>query len=370
MKLIPIYNRYKELLCEVQVDDDDYEYLTQFKWHSTYKNVSENEVMYYARRSHINNGKEIGIYMHREIMGVTDPNIFVDHIDCNPINNQKSNLRTCTRSQNVINSKSTGKSKYKGVIYNKVNNGKGKEYEYWEAFIKIKNSKNKRRNFPFNENGEKMAAIQYNEWAKVYHGEFAHLNNVNCEKRYITFSKPKKEAYLGKDKIKIGNNLYTLIDESDYDILSKYHWHFDKQKTGSGYAVSRLSNGKRIYMHRLLTNCPDNMIVDHIDGNKLNNRKSNLRICTPKQNSQNRRSNKTSNSKYLGVSKCKRNHIYKGKTTIYYYYRATIKANNKKLTIFNTKATPCGEILAAIKYDEAAEKYFGEFANLNFKPLW
>lgn len=366
MKLIPIYNKHKELLCEIQVDDEDYEYLNNFKWHATYKKVSEDEVVYYARRSYIKDGKEVAIYMHREILNVADSNVFVDHIDCNPTNNQKLNLRLCTRSQNMINSKPVGKSKYKGVVYNKVTNGKGKTYEYWEAFMKIKNGKSKRCNFPFNESGEKLAAIKYNEWATCYHGEFAHLNNINEDKKYITFKKTKEEKYKGKDKIKIGRNLFALIDEEDYELLLKYNWGADRQKTGGHYVVSRPKNSKRIYMHRLLMNCPEGMIVDHIDGNKLNNRKSNLRICTTRQNSQNRRSDKTSGSKYLGVGKCKA--TYKGKT--FYYFRSSIKSENKNIHIFNIKATPCGEILAAIKYDEAAEKYFGEYANLNFKPLW
>ncbi|MCH7719226.1 MAG: HNH endonuclease, partial [Chloroflexi bacterium] len=55
-------------------------------------------------------------------------------------------------------------------------------------------------------------------------------------------------------------------------------------------------------MHRLITNAPKGLIVDHIDHNGLNNTRNNLRLCTPEQNDYNRRPQKGSTSKYKGVS--------------------------------------------------------------------
>ena len=107
-------------------------------------------------------------------------------------------------------------------------------------------------------------------------------------------------------------------------------------------------------MHRVIMNTLGNMNVDHIDHNGLNNQKENLRNCTQSENARNRTSRKGSTSKYLGVSKCHKIMKY----GIYYYYRVKI---NQRQHVGNFKT----EIEAALAYNEAALKYYGEFANLN-----
>ena len=100
-------------------------------------------------------------------------------------------------------------------------------------------------------------------------------------------------------------------------------------------------------------NAPAGLVVDHIDGNGLNNRKSNLRVCTQAQNSLNSRPRRNSSSRYKGVSFYKRDKIWQAQ--IFYNFR-TINIGR-----FDD------EIEAALAYDRKAAELFGEFAYLNFK---
>src|SRR4051812_25890520 len=86
---------------------------------------------------------------------------------------------------------------------------------------------------------------------------------------------------------------YTLIDEEDYENINKYKWSLS-----DGYAIS-WKNGR---MHRFIMNAEKGQIVDHINGNKLDNRKSNLRFVTASQNAQNRPKKEGCSSKYIGVT--------------------------------------------------------------------
>ena len=94
-----------------------------------------------------------------------------------------------------------------------------------------------------------------------------------------------------------------LVDDEDYGKLNQYNWFADKSKN-TYYAVRKetVSHKKRkkIRMHQMLIDCPDGYVVDHIDGNGLNNQKENLRAVTIGQNQQNRHVKKT--SVYPGVS--------------------------------------------------------------------
>lgn len=148
------------------VDNADYEWLNQYKWFS---NIS-NRCIYAARWIRLlKRGKQKVIKMHRFILGVTDSKLQVDHIDHNGLNNQRSNLRIVTASQNGSNRrpKINGRSKYIGVCWDKKQNK-------WYAQLK-KDSK------VFNlgrYSNEIEAALAYNEAAKKYHGEFSNLNKI------------------------------------------------------------------------------------------------------------------------------------------------------------------------------------------------
>jgi len=148
-----------------------------------------------------------------------------------------------------------------------------------------------------------------------------------------------------------------IVDDADYEWLNRWKWRACKSHH-TWYAVRTTSrkNGKQtmILMHRLLLGLEagDPRETDHKDGNGLNNRKSNLRIASDSQNSQNRRPQK-------GTS------IYKG---VYWHrhnakWHAHIKVEGRSIHLSSFDS----EIEAARAYDAAARNHFGEFARLNFR---
>jgi hypothetical protein len=138
-----------------------------------------------------------------------------------------------------------------------------------------------------------------------------------------------------------------IIDAEDFDKVKDFAWRLDE----TGY-VSIVLCSKRVYsrvcLHQVILG---DGLFDHINRNRLDNRKSNLRKATYKQNSWNRAKKTSSKSKYKGVSW----HKIRGK------WNATIKTgvNKTHLGSFDT------EEAAALAYNYAAKKHFGQFAVLN-----
>ena len=155
-------------------------------------------------------------------------------------------------------------------------------------------------------------------------------------------------------KIKLTRSLYAIVDDADYEELSKHKWC--AMKTKWGFYATRKSpkkNGKRhtIRMHRQILGLKhgDPRQGDHQNHNTLDNRRANLRICTNQENSMNQKSPPDTASQFKGVS---------------WYYKkwiAGIKVNGvrKHLGSFVSEKD------AALAYNKAAKKYFGEFACLN-----
>lgn len=112
---------------------------------------------------------------------------------------------------------------------------------------------------------------------------------------------------------------------------------------------------KTIMMHNIIKQAPAGQIVDHEKRNGLDNTEGNLRFASNSQNLANR--------KVWGVSK------FKGVSPYRYgkQYISRIRKNGKLIRIGTYPHTPCGELLAAIEYDNKAIELHGEFANLNFK---
>jgi hypothetical protein len=145
------------------VDDEDYEYLNQWNWCLIEK---KDKNLFYAARK-VKNRRLI--LMHRVILGLTDPNIFGDHVDRNGLNNQRNNLRVATHSQNCTNVKKykNASSKYKGVSWHKAS-------KKWVAQIQ----KDKKVLYLGGFEKEIDAAIAYNNATNSIHGEFANPNKI------------------------------------------------------------------------------------------------------------------------------------------------------------------------------------------------
>jgi hypothetical protein len=159
-------------------------------------------------------------------------------------------------------------------------------------------------------------------------------------------------------ELKLTNGKVAIVDEEDYNNLIKYKWYATLGKSGYYAKSNRVG-----YMHRFIVKTPPNMITDHINHNTLDNRKSNLRICTYGQNKMNSSAKKNGKSKYLGVSVIKNIRKHKQNTKIYIYYLAEI---SKDCKVIYSKLFKI-ELDAAKQYDNWAKEVHGEFANLNFK---
>lgn len=167
--------------------------------------------------------------------------------------------------------------------------------------------------------------------------------------------------------IKIGgvNCLYTFVDDEDFEFVSKYHWTFNNNR----YAHHVwFENGKfnHIKLHRLLLDVTDrNIIVDHVDGNGLNNMKSNIRVCNRFENGRNRKSSRDkSMSIFHGVSSKKRKWKSKktGEEFVNQRWTAIISFNKKDMYLGSFE----NEIEASIAYDFKCIELFKEFSHPNF----
>jgi len=97
----------------------------------------------------------------------------------------------------------------------------------------------------------------------------------------------------------------TVVDDEDFEWLTQRKWHACIGNRGKVYARSRNGGRTKIRMHQLIMNPPDGFCVDHIDGNTMNNQRSNLRICTQAENGRNSRINKTHSTGFKGVYQAK-----------------------------------------------------------------
>jgi hypothetical protein len=160
-------------------------------------------------------------------------------------------------------------------------------------------------------------------------------------------------------KIRLTEGKLTIVDPDDYYRLSDFDWLTcgrDDNLYAARVIRSQTGRLKTILMHRELLNAPDNFLVDHRNTSSLDNRRSNLRLATPSQNSCNCRRDKSNTySRFRGVSFSKRKKKW----------FSTIRNQGRKLWLgyFDN------DLDAAKAYDEAARKYHGDFARLNFADI-
>jgi HNH endonuclease len=382
---IPLHNKKGEITGYAIVSLRDYECLNKFSWYLDRDGYARSTI----------EGKRWG--MNRYIMIVLmsnkiNPNDHVDHINGTRLDNRRSNLR-CLTAQNDRNMR---KQVRKGGTTSKhIGVSCVKAIDMWVVSIKI----GRRKIRAYYEN-EDHAGYQYNLWIDQYNLTTAKRNNVQepedfvpwksrrqeknlpkyisidrsgsyrvriCEKQYGSHSyKTLEEAIMKKDeqlkKIKeeeekklrstpILRNAKgvpvielfdqngkkvaeTEVDEDRYYDLKHYGWHLD-----DGYVRGNVDE-KPVRLSRYVMNYYGEYLIDHINNDPLDNRVSNLRIATPRQNAMN-----TKISGFTGVYERKN-----GKHSA----RIVVKGRCINLGTFETKADA---IKARI---EATKKYFGE----------
>lgn len=156
-----------------------------------------------------------------------------------------------------------------------------------------------------------------------------------------------KEIVLNK------RDVVALVDDEDFERISRYKWClWSSKKRTQRYAI-RHEAGKTIWMHRFIMNAPRGREVDHRNGNGLDNRRDNLRLCTHAENLHNSGLGRANTSGYKGVTKS--NRVFQAKITIgeVHYNLGTFRTARQ----------------AARAYDAAADIMHGEFATRNLPGI-
>jgi hypothetical protein len=151
---------------------------------------------------------------------------------------------------------------------------------------------------------------------------------------------------------KHGKGMVALVDDEDYDRVSKHKWFAKYHKRRKIYNAAAKIKSKGVLMHRFIMGVTDpSILVDHIFGNTLDNRREKLRLATSAQNAANSPKEKDKSSRFKGVSWVPRLHCWVSQIT----------AENK------TTHLGCflSEEAAALEWNKAALIYHGEFAYLN-----
>lgn len=143
--------------------------------------------------------------------------------------------------------------------------------------------------------------------------------------------------------IELTQGNFAMVDDEDFEYLSQWRW----KANNYGYAIT--TNRQKLYMHRMLMKFPKGKIIDHINHDRLDNRKENLRICSIKENLRNRTKNKNNTSGYKGVSW---NKIAKK-------WVSYIRVDGKRINLgYFDDITKAAEA-----YKTASDKYFKQFSN-------
>jgi hypothetical protein len=163
---------------------------------------------------------------------------------------------------------------------------------------------------------------------------------------------------MSQETVRIGLNrgFVAIIDKEDIELVSQFNWNAVLVRNVL-YAYTAASARKPLAMHRLILRPARGVIVDHANGNGLDNRRCNLRIANHSQNAANKRKPQVgrATSTYKGVH-------WESAGSRKRRWRAMIRVNGRRIHL-GSFAT---EVEAAIAYDNAAKEHFGEYARPNF----
>lgn len=159
----------------------------------------------------------------------------------------------------------------------------------------------------------------------------------------------------GTTRIVLPESKEVVIDDEDNALVAGYKWHARRYRN-TFYVVACKYHGnykqETIYMHRLITRAPKGVLVDHINGDGLDNRRTNLRFCTTQENLRNQHAVRGA-SRFKGVSWDSNRKKW----------LSQIRVDGKQIFL----ARHASEIEAAKNYDTSARHYFGAFARVNFE---
>lgn len=152
-----------------------------------------------------------------------------------------------------------------------------------------------------------------------------------------------------------------LVDDDDYERIAAFRWQAMRKRTANGVRVCAIrservgvNRRRTVYMHREILGAPDHLQVDHANGDPLDNRRSNLRLCTNQQNQANVRKAWGGTSRFKGV------HLLPNGRWV---ARIGVGYRRIALGVYATEED------AAAAYDQAARRHFGPFALVNL-PDW
>ena len=189
--------------------------------------------------------------------------------------------------------------------------------------------------------------VNCNQCKKEIKRSPSQIKNHNfCDKKCEGLFYAKRNPYTEKEnhiEIEVNSKKYgnhiVLVDKKDFNLVKNHTWRL----TPKGYLV----NKQNVRLHRLITNCPKGLTVDHINKNKLDNRNINLRICTNAENQQNK-SKETSNK-----SKCKNVYYEKARNT----WRVRICVDGQHINLGSFPNTDIGFEMACETSDRARQNY-------------
>jgi hypothetical protein len=152
-------------------------------------------------------------------------------------------------------------------------------------------------------------------------------------------------------EIRLSQGKVAIVDDADYELVGGHKWSALRRRGGRYYYAIRGINGRSVAMHRLIMDAPPALFVDHINGDGLDNRRANLRLCTNAQNLWNSKRSSSNKTGFRGVCLDTQNRLY----------RAYINANGKRIYLGYYHLPED----AAIARDRACSELHGEFARLN-----